>query len=128
MGLNVRSVLVTYGAAVALAFVATMPAGSQVADRGKELFEKRCTGCHALDNDREGPRLRGVYGRTSGAVESFTYSDALKKAAIRWDAYSLERWLADPNELVPDNDMAFRLVKADERAAVTAFLKQLSGK
>src|SRR5580700_6721367 len=25
--------------------------------RGKELFEKRCGGCHSLDADKEGPRL-----------------------------------------------------------------------
>ncbi|QNI34415.1 c-type cytochrome [Alloacidobacterium dinghuense] len=24
-------------------------------DRGKQLFEKRCTGCHSLDQDKEGP-------------------------------------------------------------------------
>jgi cytochrome c len=41
--------------------------------RGKETFEKRCGGCHSLDRDKEGPRLRGVYGRTSGSVSSFNY-------------------------------------------------------
>jgi cytochrome c len=102
--------------------------GAQDADRGKELFEKRCTGCHALDNDKEGPRLRGVYGRKSGAIESFNYSDALKRAGIPWDAASLDLWLADPEKLVPDNDMAFRLVKADERTAIIAYLKELSSK
>ena len=49
-------------------------------ERGKELFEKRCSGCHALDKEKEGPRLRGVFGRTSGTVPSFKYSDALKAA------------------------------------------------
>src|ERR1700680_177719 len=51
-------------------------------ERGKELFEKRCSGCHALDKDKEGPRLRGVFGRTSGTVPTFKYSDALKAAHI----------------------------------------------
>jgi cytochrome c len=107
---------------------APRPGSAQDADRGKELFEKRCTGCHALDNDKEGPRLRGVYGRKSGAVESFNYSDPLKRAGIPWDAASLGLWLADPEKLVPDNDMAFRLVKADERTAIIAYLKELSSK
>jgi cytochrome c len=48
--------------------------------RGRETFEKRCTGCHAMNSDREGPRLQGVFGRTSGTVEGFTYSAALKNA------------------------------------------------
>ena len=97
-------------------------------ERGKELFEKRCSGCHALDNDKEGPRLRGVYGRTSGTVPSFKYSDALKAAHITWDAATLDKWLAGPEQFVPDSDMAFQLVKADERVEVIAYLKQLSGK
>ena len=29
---------------------------------GKQDFEKRCTGCHSLTSDREGPRLGSVYG------------------------------------------------------------------
>jgi cytochrome c len=113
---------------VVILLAAPVAGRAQDADRGKELYEKRCTGCHALDNDKEGPRLRGVYGRKSGAVESFNYSDALKKADIQWDAASLDRWLADPEKLVPDNDMAFRLVKADERTDIIAYLKQLSTK
>src|SRR5271163_2213265 len=46
--------------------------------RGRAVFEKRCTGCHALDRNGEGPRLAGVYGQTSGAVAGYPYSDALK--------------------------------------------------
>ena len=97
-------------------------------ERGKELFEKRCSGCHALDKDKEGPRLRGVYGRTSGTVPSFKYSDALKAAHITWDATTLDKWLSGPDQFVPDTDMAFQLVKADERAEIIAYLKQVSGK
>src|SRR5215813_8654502 len=33
--------------------------GDGDAVRGKAVFEKRCTGCHAMDADREGPRLGG---------------------------------------------------------------------
>src|SRR5580700_10566743 len=47
---------------------------------GKELFEKRCGGCHALDRDKEGPRLGGVYGRAAASVPSFDYSAALKNS------------------------------------------------
>ena len=97
-------------------------------ERGKELFEKRCSGCHALDKEKEGPRLRGVFGRTSGTVPSFQYSDALKAAHITWDAATLDKWLAGPEQFVPDSDMAFQLVKADERAEVIAYLKQLASK
>jgi cytochrome c len=96
--------------------------------RGKETFEKRCGGCHSPDRDKEGPRLRGVYGRLSGSVSSFNYSTALKSAHISWDAESLDRWLANPDKVVPDSDMAFHVEKADERRDIIAYLKELSGK
>jgi cytochrome c2 len=96
--------------------------------RGKETFEKRCGGCHSLDRDKEGPRLRGVYGRPSGSVSSFSYSTALKSAHISWDAESLDKWLTDPDKVVPDTDMAFHVDKADERRDIIAYLKDLSGK
>ena len=94
----------------------------------KELFERRCGGCHALDRDKEGPRLGGVYGRVAGTVDSFEYSDALKKSKIIWNDESLERWLTDPEQFVPNNNMAFHLEKAGERRDIIAYLKKASGR
>ena len=116
------------GCVVALTFFIALPGTGQAqnSEHGKELFEKRCSGCHALDKEKEGPRLRGVYGRMSGTVTSFQYSNALKAAHITWDATSLDKWLADPEKLVPDSDMAFQLVRAEERTDIIAYLKELS--
>jgi cytochrome c len=97
------------------------------ADRGKQLFEKRCTGCHSLDQNKEGPRLRNVYGRQAGSIPTFNYSDALKSAHLTWDDVSLNQWLTDTESLVPDNDMSFHVPKADERADIIRFLKESSG-
>jgi len=96
--------------------------------RGKDLFERRCGGCHGLDNDKEGPRLRSVFGRPAGSITSFKYSDALKKANITWTAEYLEKWLTDPEKLIPDNDMAFHVEKSEERRDIIAYLKALGGK
>ena len=54
-------------------------AGSGDAVHGKAVFEKRCTGCHAMDADREGPRLAGVFGRKAGSVAGFTYSAGIEE-------------------------------------------------
>lgn len=108
--------------------VLAKPGLAQDPAKGKDLFERRCGGCHSLDRDKEGPRLRDVYGRVSGAVSSFKYSDALKNAHITWSSDSLDKWLTDTDKLVPDNDMTFRVVSPDERSAIIAYLKQLSGK
>lgn len=95
------------------------------ADRGREAFEKYCTGCHAADSAKEGPPLRGVFGRRVAADPQFPYSDALRKAQFAWDEGRLDRWLADPDGLVPDNNMPFRLDSAAERSAIIDYLKRL---
>jgi len=118
----------------ALGVIFFLPTSSAVvapnadADRGHQLFDKRCGGCHSLDNDKEGPRLRSVYGRKAGTVSTFKYSDALGKSGINWDEVSLDKWLTGPDKFIPDVDMDFHLEKTDERADVIAYLKQLSSK
>ncbi|HLH20142.1 MAG TPA: c-type cytochrome [Bryobacteraceae bacterium] len=97
-------------------------------DPGRQSFEKRCTGCHALDTEKAGPRLRGVYGRRAGSIPSFPYSEALRKSAITWSGDALDKWLTDPDAFIPDNDMAFRVTNPEERAAIIGYLKELSGK
>ena len=98
------------------------------AARGKLAFEKRCTGCHALDENREGPRLHDVYGRKVASVAGFDYSTALKSAQFVWADASLQKWLIDPDSLIPGNDMTFHVSNAQERADIIRFLKESAGK
>ena len=115
----------------ALAMLGQRAGGSETAStgagdpmRGKAIFEKRCTGCHAMDVNREGPRLAGVFGRKAGTVAGFTYSARLKTSGITWDDATLEKWLSDPDLMVPENDMSINVPKAVERRDLIAFLKQ----
>ena len=123
-----RLTLALFAIVAAICVFTTGPMSAQSAAAGKDLFERRCTGCHALDREKEGPRLGGVFGRPSGSVGTFQYSAGLKKLHVTWDAATLDKWLADPEKMVPDTDMAFHLANADERRAVIAFLKSSSGK
>lgn len=95
------------------------------AARGKAVFEKRCVGCHALETDREGPRLAGVFGRKAGSVPGFGYSTSLKGSGLTWDDATLEKWLTDPDIMVPGNDMSVGVPKAQERKDLVAFLKSM---
>jgi cytochrome c len=108
--------------------LATQSPGAAGADPrgGKDVFTKRCTGCHAADSSKEGPRLRGVLGRKAGTVAGFQYSDALRNSGITWTEDLLIKWLENPEALVKDNDMEFRVSNADERAALVAYLKSLT--
>jgi cytochrome c len=107
---------------------AAIDASDQDAGRGREAFEKRCTGCHALDKLKIGPPLRGVYGRAAGKDPQFPYSDGVKNASVTWDESTLDRWLNDTESVIPGNDMTFRLNDRAERADIISYLKQLPGK
>lgn len=91
--------------------------------RGKAVFEKRCTGCHTLTTDREGPRLQGVVGRRAASIPGFPYSAALRQSNIVWNDESLDRWLTDPDSLVPNTNMDFRVPKPQERQDLIAYLR-----
>ena len=107
----------------------TLSISSQAQTTGKhakELFDKRCGGCHALDRDKEGPRLGGVYGRAAGSVTSFQYSGPLQNSKLVWTDETLDKWLTDPEKMVPDSDMAFHVESADERREIISFLKNAS--
>ena len=94
-------------------------------DGGKLSFEKRCSGCHGLDNVKAGPRLRGVFGRPAGKEPGFPYSQSLKGAQFIWDERMLDKWLTDPESMAADTDMAFRLGDEGERAKIIGYLKKV---
>lgn len=91
---------------------------------GRIVFEKRCTGCHSLEQNREGPVLRGIFGRPAGHVPNFVYSAALQGSHITWNELTLDEWLTDPDAFVSGNNMEFRVVKAQERSDLIQFLKE----
>jgi cytochrome c len=95
-------------------------------DRGKELWEAKCIGCHALDANRVGPPHRGVFGRKAGTAPGFAYSAAVRNAGFVWDEARLEAWLAGPAQFVPGSRMGFSVADPADRADIIAYLKSLS--
>jgi nitrite reductase (NO-forming) len=91
---------------------------------GRQVF-KKCQACHSLEPGKTilGPSLAGIVGRKSGAEPDFTYSPAMKQAALTWDALTLDAYLAEPAKIVPGNRMPFPGLKTDQdRKDVIAFL------
>ena len=74
--------------------------------------------------DRVGPRHAGVIGRKAGSIAGFAYSPALARSQIVWTEESLERWLRDPEALVPGQRMNFRLGDAEERRRIVEYLSR----
>jgi nitrite reductase (NO-forming) len=91
---------------------------------GRQVF-KKCQACHSLEPGKTilGPSLAGIVGRKSGADANFTYSPAMKQAALTWDGATLDAYLMDPQKIVAGNRMPFPGLKTDhDRKDVIAFL------
>ncbi|WP_093281643.1 c-type cytochrome [Solimonas aquatica] len=94
------------------------------AKRGEKLYTGRCGACHSIADNGAGPRHRGLFGCKAGTQAGFNYSDALRKSGIVWDDQTLDRWLADPNKMVPGNSMAVQLASdPTDRADLIAWLR-----
>jgi cytochrome c len=91
-------------------------------------FKKSCGTCHVAAADagpRQGPNLFGVVGRTAGEVAGFKYSPAFAAGSggIVWDEATLDRWLTDPQSVIPGAVMPYKQADPDKRRLVIEYLK-----
>lgn len=88
-----------------------------------------CRQCHAFDRQYESADavpLWGVYGRRFAAENSPLYSDALKQASGSWDDAALDRFLADPQAMIPGTTMQYGGIHdPGVRQQVIEFLERL---
>ncbi len=128
--------LFALSAAIALPMVGVdAMAGSMDAKKGKRVAMKQCAACHDLSKDaqnRVGPPLWGVYGRSAGAVEGYEYSaEHLSKAdSIVWDEATLDAYVQDPKALIPGNKMVYPVpgipeMKEKHRVWLIEYIKTL---
>jgi glucose/arabinose dehydrogenase len=112
------------------------PAGAQDpkgdADHGKALFQLNCAVCHSdilgpgnASIAKQGPSLVGVFGRRAGTGPNFNYTKSLKGSGLTWDSSSLDRFLTDPNAMVPGTTMAMIVASPTDRADVISYLSSL---
>jgi cytochrome c len=118
----------------ALVLVASPAVGQDKAnpDGGQILFNNACRTCHTLreGDNRLGPNLHGIVGRKAGSLADYPYSSAMKNAELVWDKATLDRFIANPDQTVPGNNMKpyGGHASAEERAAIIAFLETGGGK
>lgn len=91
--------------------------------RGEQLYSSLCIACHSVDANLAGPAHRGVFGRKAGSANGFDYSPALENSKVIWNERTLDRWLMNPEKLIPGQQMAISVSSAKDRKDLIAFLK-----
>lgn len=107
---------------------ASTPAPAPVAAAGPPDSFKQCAICHKVAPGQHGlgPSLANVFGAKSGHGGGFRYSPAMQAADLTWNQANLDRYLDNPQAVVPGTTMAFAGVKdAAKRAEIIAYLKTL---
>ena len=99
----------------------TVPTETEKPD-APTLFANQCGTCHSLDpaEQRQGPTLKGVYERKAGSVPGFSYSAGFAHADFNWDEAHLEKWLTDPQSVIPGATMAYRQSDPETRQTIIA--------
>jgi len=102
------------------------PAPAQ--DAGQIAFNNACRTCHTTreGDNRLGPSLHSVIGRKAGSLPAYNnYSESMKKAELVWDKSNLDRFIANPDQVVAGNNMKpyGGIASAEERGKIIAFLE-----
>ena len=115
------------GLGLSLVAAACTPVWGSDSAAGKKVFRTQCALCHSAQPDdnggAQGPDLYGVFGRKAASHPAFTYSEALRRSNLTWDAATLDRFLASPTTVVPGSLMVVAVTDKDDRENLITYFK-----
>ena len=116
------------GLAVLLAASTSMPI--LAAETAPAAFNNHCRTCHSVKegDNRLGPSLHSIYGSKAGSSSAYpSYSQGLKSSGITWDEATLDKFIENPDQVIPNNNMKPYKGIGDEtvRKQIVDFLKSL---
>jgi len=128
--LPIRIVVAAFAACAGLLrLTAAMPAAP--AEDGKVAFNNFCRTCHSLKegDNRLGPSLHGIVGSKAGHASGYGYSQSVKQSGVTWDAATLERWIENPDAVIPNNNMKpyNGITDAAVRKTIVEYLRKNKG-
>ena len=111
-----------------LACLATTAQAQDAAAGEKDFLV--CRACHQVGPGAKiavGPVLNGVVGRKAGTFPGYAYSPANKESGTIWTPEELDKYLTNPQAVVPHTKMIFPGLKDDQkRKDVIAYLEQFN--
>jgi cytochrome c len=111
---------------VALGCAISVRAVAQDVAAGEKAFVV-CRACHQIGPTAKnfvGPVLNGVVGRPAGTYPGYNYSAANKNSGLTWNEETLQKYLANPQQVVKGTKMIFPGIKDPAKVNdVIAFLK-----
>jgi cytochrome c len=114
------------GTTLALAATAVQ-AQDKVLDTGKQAYQE-CLACHSVKAGENGvgPSLAGVFGTKAGEVAGFRFSGPMKRSGLTWDEATLDKFLANPQALIPGTRMPYSgMTDAAKRTALVKYIETL---
>ena len=77
-------------------------------------------------DNRLGPNLHKIVGRKAGSLPGYAFSSAMKETDFVWDEEKLDRFIANPDEVVGGNNMKpyGGLASSEDRKKIITFLAQ----
>jgi cytochrome c len=115
-------------AVVLLELTSVVPA--KAANEGEAAFNNHCRTCHSTKkgDNRLGPSLYGIFGAQAGKVAGYAnYSQSLAGSGITWTESTLDKYIENPEALIPNNNMKPYTGIRDpaERQKIIAYLKSI---
>jgi cytochrome c len=98
--------------------------------KGQAAFVRQCAICHTTEkggDNRYGPNLFGIVGKTAGTVPGFAYTNAFKnRAKWEWTEDAIGSWMMFPSIMVPGTAMGvFQGIAERDRDDLAAYLATL---
>ena len=112
---------------VCFAVTAPLAAKAQDPAAGEKAYAV-CRPCHQVGETAKngvGPVLNGLFGRKSGTIEGYSYTDANKNSGITWDEATFTDYIKNPRAKIPGTKMVYAGLKDEQRIKdLIAYLKQ----
>ena len=115
-------------AAFAMALSAASGYAEPDAKNGETLYN-RCKGCHSVTvgPKKMGPHLQGIFGRTVGSVEDYSYSKSMAAGNFEWDHEAMKLLLTKPKDLVPGTKMISVIIRDEnDLTDLIAYLEEVT--